>query len=83
MELRGRFHPDCLPPDHKPLCPTCGSNQNHLPKRILLDASSLPDHVDVFRFRDWTGCIIANERFVETVKRLELDGVVFEEMEVR
>jgi len=83
MELRGQFHPECLPPDRKPLCPTCGSNQNHLPKRILLDASSLPEHVDVFRFRDWASYIIANERFVETVKRLELDGVVFEEMEVR
>ncbi len=83
MELRGQFHPECLPPDRKPLCPTCGSNQNHLPKRIWLDASSLPEHVDVFRFRDWWSCIIANERMVEAVKRLELDGVVFEEMEVR
>ena len=83
MELRGQFHPECLPSGYKPRCPTCGSNQNHLPKRILLDASSLPEHVDVFRFRDWWSCIIANERFVETVKRLELDGVVFEEMEVR
>jgi uncharacterized double-CXXCG motif protein len=83
MELRGQFHPECLSPDRLPTCPTCDSNQNHLPKRILLDAASLPEHIDVFRFRDWPGCIIANERMVEAVMRLELDGVVFQEMEVR
>ncbi len=27
--------------------------------------------------------IVANERFVETVRRLELDGVLFHELEVR
>ncbi len=27
--------------------------------------------------------IVASERFVETVRRLELDGVLFQELEVR
>jgi len=83
LELRGQFHPDCLSPRREPICPTCDNNPNPLPKRLWLDASSLPEHIDVFRLRDWPGCIIANERFVEIVKRRELNGVVFAEMEVR
>jgi uncharacterized double-CXXCG motif protein len=83
LELHGQFHPGCLPPDRKPTCPTCGSNQNPLPKKIWLAASSLPEDVDVFRFRDWPGFILVSERMVDAVSRLELDGVVFQEVEVR
>ncbi len=83
LELHGRFHPDCLPPDRKPPCPTCGNDPTPLPKKFWLEASSLPEDVDVFRFRDWPGFIFASERMVEAVTRLELDGVVFREVEVR
>jgi uncharacterized double-CXXCG motif protein len=83
LELRGQFHPECLSPDRRPICPTCENNPNPLPEKFWLAASSLPEHIDIFRFRDAPGFIFANERFVEAVKRLELDGVVFQEAEVR
>jgi uncharacterized double-CXXCG motif protein len=83
LELHGRFHPGCLPPDRQPPCPTCGNDPLTLPKRYWLAASSMPEDVDVFRFRDASGFIFASERMVDAVKRLELDGVVFQELDVR
>jgi uncharacterized double-CXXCG motif protein len=83
LESHGLFHPDCLPPDREPRCAACGDNPITLPKPYWLDASSLPEHLDVFRFRDTPAYIFATERFVETVKRLELDGVLFQEVEAR
>ena len=83
FELHGQYHPDCLPPDLKPPCPTCGDANLRRPERTLLDAASLPGDVDVFRLRQgWTN-IIASERLVDAVRRLELDGVVFQELETR
>jgi uncharacterized double-CXXCG motif protein len=79
----GKLHPDCLPPDRKPPCSTCGRFSWTLPSTYWLDADSLPEHVDVFRLSDWPTLIIATERMVDTVKRLELDGVAFRELEVR
>ncbi len=40
-----------------------------------------PEHVDVFRLADASTLIIANERLVDAVRRLELDGIVFNELE--
>jgi uncharacterized double-CXXCG motif protein len=83
LELRGRFHPDCLP-EPEPPCPTCGQDKGYsLPKPPILAAASLPEDVDVFRLADWSALIIASERMVDAVKRLELDGVVFRELETR
>lgn len=83
LELHGQFHPDCLPPDRKPPCPTCEYEPLQRPKPIILDAASLPEDIDLFRLRQgWTN-IIANERMVDAVRRLELDGVVFQELETR
>lgn len=39
--------------------------------------------MDEFRFLAAPGIIIATERFVERVRRLALDGVIFQELEVR
>ncbi len=83
LESHGRFHPDCLPPPNPP-CPTCGVSLGHsVPDPYLLDASSLPQHVDIFRLADASTLIIANERLVDAVRRLELDGVVFKQLEAR
>ncbi|OJH42830.1 hypothetical protein BON30_00365 [Cystobacter ferrugineus] len=83
LETHGRFHPDCLPPPNPP-CPTCGVAMGHgVPDPYWLDASSLPPHVDIFRLADASTLIIANERLVDAVHRLELDGVVFKELEAR
>jgi uncharacterized double-CXXCG motif protein len=83
LELHGRFHPDCLPPDLQPPCSTCGNDPLTLPKKYWLAASSMPEDVDVFRFLDGPGFIFVSERMVDAVKRLELDGVVFRELDVR
>jgi uncharacterized double-CXXCG motif protein len=84
LELRGRFHPDCLPRNRKPPCSACGRDEGYsLPEPPLLAVASLPEDLDVFRLADWSGLITANERMVDAVRELELDGVVFQELEVR
>lgn len=84
LELRGRFHPDCLPRELVPACPTCGRDKGFsLPTPIILTAGSLPTDLDVFRLVDSPNVIVASERMVEAVRRLELDGVVFREIETR
>ncbi|HEX8697874.1 MAG TPA: double-CXXCG motif protein [Myxococcaceae bacterium] len=84
LELHGRFHPDCLPRALKPPCPTCGRDEGFsLPEPVILSTPSLPESVDLFRLADWSSLIIANERLVDSVNRLELDGVVFQELEAR
>jgi uncharacterized double-CXXCG motif protein len=83
LELHGCFHPGCLLPPNPP-CPTCGVAMGHsVPEPYQLDASSLPEHVDIFRLAAASTLIIANERLVDAVRRLELDGVVFKEVQVR
>jgi uncharacterized double-CXXCG motif protein len=84
LELRGRFHPDCLPKNREPPCSTCGRDKGYsLPQPPLLAAASMPEDLDVFRLADWSSLIIASQRLVDAVTRLELDGVVFHELETR
>jgi uncharacterized double-CXXCG motif protein len=73
----GRLHPDCLPPDRKPPCPRCGRYGLTLPGNRLLDASTIPTHLDLFRLEDFSTVIVCTERFVEACRRLSLDGVTF------
>ncbi len=81
LDAQGRLHPACLPPPGPP-CPQCGFEKDSpRPEVFWLDAASLPEHLDVFRLLDST--IIVNERLVDAVKRLDLDGVVFQEVEAR
>lgn len=82
LELRGQLHQDCLLPDLEGPCPACGYQGFSRPKRIVLDAASLPSDLDVFQDRKG-GIVIASERFVDTVKRLNLGGATFNEVEVR
>ncbi|HEX8435874.1 double-CXXCG motif protein [Archangium sp.] len=83
LQTQGQYHPDCLPPNRRPPCPTCGNEFRERPDPIVLEAASLPTELDLFRLRQAWMLIVANERFVETVGRLELDGVLFQELEVR
>jgi uncharacterized double-CXXCG motif protein len=73
----GRAHPDCLPPGRKPPCTRCGRHGLTLPKDLVLDASSLPNNLDVFRLQDFSTVIVCTERFVDACQRLELDGAAF------
>jgi uncharacterized double-CXXCG motif protein len=83
LELHGRFHPDCLPPDRAPPCPKCGNTRLAMPESPILDAASLPEHADLFRLSDWPTLIVASERMVEAVRKLALDGARFRELAVR
>jgi uncharacterized double-CXXCG motif protein len=74
----GRLHPDCLPPNRKPPCPRCGRCGLTRPADMLLDAATLPSHLDLFRLEDFSTTIVCTERFVEACRRLNLDGVTFQ-----
>jgi hypothetical protein len=54
-----------------------------LPKEPLLDAASLPKHLDIFRLANFTTVIVATERFVDTVRRLGFEEVAFRELPLR
>ncbi|HYO59618.1 double-CXXCG motif protein [Archangium sp.] len=79
----GRLHPDCLPHDRKPACLRCGRRGHALPDDLLLDDSTAPGHLDVFRLEDFPTVIVCTERFVDACQRLGLDGVVFQPLEAR
>jgi len=77
------------------VCQSCGfpflnlpdSILTDLPNSIVLDATSIPTYVDLFRGsferNGMTACLFATERFVEVTRRLRLTGVEFTEVEVR
>jgi uncharacterized double-CXXCG motif protein len=79
----GRLHVDCLPPDRPPTCEKCGRKGFKRPDDLILDAASLPREQDLFRLADFESTFICTERFVDAVRRLELDGVDFREVPVR
>jgi len=83
FELHGQYHPDCLPPDLKPPCPTCENDPLERPNPMILDAVSLPVDLDLFRLRQAWTVIVATDRMVDAAQRLELDGVMFRELEAR
>jgi uncharacterized double-CXXCG motif protein len=83
IEPHGLLHADCLPPDCPPPCLKCGRYAFSMPEEPLLAAASLPASLDLFRLANFTTMLIASERFVGTVQRLELDGVLFQALPVR
>lgn len=83
LELHGRFLSDCLPPDRPPPCPKCGNARHAMPEPLILEAASLPEQTDLFRLSAWPTLIVASERFVDSSKKLALDGAVFRELTVR
>lgn len=80
IEPFGRVHPDCLPPDRHPPCPTCGRTGLPLPQPLLLDRASLPDDRDIFRLADYDQVIVVTECFVEVAKRLGSHDLGFTEL---
>ncbi|MCP3139905.1 SitI6 family double-CXXCG motif immunity protein [Pyxidicoccus xibeiensis] len=83
VEPCGRLHPDCIPPDVPPPCPTCGRQGFKWPDEPILDAASLPPELDLFRVGNFATMVIGTERFVEAVRRLELNGITFRELLTR
>ncbi len=78
----GRLHPACTP-ERPPPCPKCDRDDFTFPDDPILDAASLPTHTDLFRLSDFETIFIATERFVDAVRRLELDEVDIRELPVR
>ncbi|HZI16847.1 MAG TPA: double-CXXCG motif protein [Myxococcus sp.] len=83
VEPRGRLHPDCIPPEVPPPCTTCGRHGFSRPDEPILDAASMPTDRDLFRVGNFTTMLIGTERFMEAVRRLELDGITFRELPTR
>ncbi|NVJ09104.1 hypothetical protein HUW63_28210 [Myxococcus sp. AM001] len=83
IEPHGRLHRDCLPPEVPPPCATCGWVYFRLPDEPILDAASLPPALDLFRVSDYSTVIVGTERFMNAVRRLELDGITFRELQTR
>ena len=83
VEPRGLLHRDCIPPSTPPQCSKCGRHGFSLPKEPLLDGSSLPEDLDLFRLRNFATVLIVTERFKKLVERLGLDGLTFRELSVR
>jgi uncharacterized double-CXXCG motif protein len=82
--LHGHLHRDCLPPNLPPACTKCGRQSLKLPDEPILDAVTLPSHLDLFRLAGFTTMIIATERFVEAVRRLGYEqDILFRELPVR
>ncbi|KFA86852.1 double-CXXCG motif protein [Archangium violaceum] len=79
----GKVHPHCLPSNRKPPCARCGHHRVPLPAEPLLDAFTLPSHLDLFRLEDYSSVIVSTERFADACKRLGLDGVVFRPLPTR
>lgn len=77
-----RLHPDCLPA-RPPPCPRCGRDPVTFPKDCVLDASTAPEHLDLFRLLDFTNRLVCSERFVDACQRLGLDGLTFEPLPTR
>jgi len=80
---KGRLHRDCLPPDYQPPCSRCGRGFVPLPDDLLLDATTLPKDMDLFRLEDFPQVIVCTKRFAGASKRLGLDGVVFQPLPVK
>lgn len=78
----GLLHPDCLPA-RPPACARCGFDSFELPKKLILDKASLPEHTDVFRLASFSTVLVGSERFKDAVQRLGLDGIRFEELPLR
>jgi uncharacterized double-CXXCG motif protein len=83
IAAHGQLLPDCLQAGRPPPCQRCGREGASLPDSPILDSASLPRAVDLFRLRDFTTVIVVSERFVQAVRRLGLDEVVFNELPVR
>jgi uncharacterized double-CXXCG motif protein len=86
MELvpHGQLHVDCLPADRPAPCVKCGRTGGRLPAQPILDASTLPQELDLFRLAGFMTLIICTERFVEAVRRWNYEqDIAFRELPVR
>jgi len=68
--------------DRASVCATCGRDNRRL-RQPIVQGSSLPMPVDLVRAKNFPTLIIATERFVAAVEELQLENLLFEELETR
>ncbi|WP_342380710.1 double-CXXCG motif protein [Myxococcus stipitatus] len=83
MPHHGQLHPDCVPPDSPPPCQTCGRWALGRPEEPVLDGTSLPSDLDLFRVGNFATMVICTERFLDEIHRMECDGLAWRELPVR
>jgi len=82
IEPHAGFAGISLPADGAPACPICGHRAISRPDRIVIDQSSIPEQMDLFRGRELPTLILGTERFAEAVRALQLTDISVEEVEV-
>ncbi len=66
----------------KPPCVTCGRQGLKRPKRIVIEGSTVPRDLDIFRGLDFPALLLSTERFVKAVKDLRLSNILFQSVDV-
>jgi uncharacterized double-CXXCG motif protein len=61
-------------------CDACGRDSASKPDEILIEHSSLPTDIDIFRISNFTTIILVTERFVKTVTDSGIKGAIFNEV---
>ena len=64
-----------------PQCKACGRVEATMPDNIVIQQSSIPSDVDIFRDRLMPTLVLATDRFVQAVNRLKLTGLEFREVQ--
>ena len=82
IEPYTRIAASAYPSKVPPPCASCGREELKRPRKIVIERSSVPDHVDIFRGRDITTLLLATDRFVEAVRTLRLSNILFRKVEV-
>ncbi|AGC41431.1 hypothetical protein MYSTI_00072 [Myxococcus stipitatus DSM 14675] len=83
VDPHGSLHADCIPADAPPPCSACGRWGVGRPDEPILEAATLPSERDLFRVGNFATMVIGTERFVDAVRRLELEGLTFRELPTR
>jgi hypothetical protein len=63
-------------------CHACGRRGGILPEEIVIERSTVPRGLDVFRVRDFTTLILVTEKFVQAAIALELTDILTREVNV-
>lgn len=63
-------------------CPGCGYAAVSFPDPVVVNQSSLPKHVDLFRAKDFTTLLLASANFKHACDELRLIGIEFREVSV-
>ncbi|WP_342374598.1 double-CXXCG motif protein [Myxococcus stipitatus] len=79
----GQLHADCIPESVAPPCKACGWFGLRRPDEPVLDASTLPSGLDLFRLGNFETMVICTERFLDAVSSIEGDGLTWRELPVR